>query len=297
MPVCEPHPWYRLDTTSDSKLAQVASTAMYEFDAATELRASAPGLHTGIIRDGWDIAGVPNGGYALAFVTKAMLADVTKPDPLTVTGHYLAPLQAGPVEVEVEVIKEGRRHANAAATLRQDGREVLRALGTFYDLEAAGGAELVAARPPDLPPPEDCIGPDPEQTIPAPPFVDKVESRIRPEHAGWARGEPHGRAEIDGWLRFADGRNPDSASLPLFADGLPPAVFNTTLPVGWVPTLELTVHVRGRPAPGWLAARVRTRFLLGGYLEEDVELWSAGRLVAQSRQLALAPLAEGSLRP
>lgn len=271
--------------------------AMYEFDAATQLQAAGSGLHVGTIRDGWDIAGVPNGGYALALATRAMLCEVTKPDPLTVTGHYLAPLKPGPVEVAVEVIKKGRRHDNAAATLRQDGRELLRALGTFCDLDAARGPEIVAALPPDLPPPEECIGPSERQLFSPPPFVSKVESRIRPEHAGWAAGKPHGAAEIDGWLRFADGRDADTASLPLFADGLPPAVFNTTVPVAWVPTLELTVHVRARPRSAWLAARVRTRFMLGGYLEEDVELWSAGRLVAQSRQLALAPPADGNLKP
>jgi hypothetical protein len=50
------------------------------------------------------------------------------------------------------------------------------------------------------------------------------------------------------------------------------------------------VHVRARPVPGWLACRVSTRFVIDGYQEEDVEIWdSAGRPVAQSRQLALLP--------
>jgi hypothetical protein len=35
---------------------------------------------------------------------------------------------------------------------------------------------------------------------------------------------------------------------------------------------------------------VSTRFVIDGYQEEDVEIWdSAGRPVAQSRQLALLP--------
>jgi Thioesterase-like superfamily len=47
-------------------------------------------------------------------------------------------------------------------------------------------------------------------------------------------------------------------------------------------------YLRARPAPGWLACRVVTRFVGGGYHEEDFEVWdSAGVLVAQSRQLAL----------
>jgi acyl-CoA thioesterase len=53
-------------------------------------------------------------------------------------------------------------------------------------------------------------------------------------------------------------------------------------------TIQLTVHLRAHPAPGWLACRATTRFVSNGYHEEDFEVWdSAGTLVAQSRQLAL----------
>ena len=53
-------------------------------------------------------------------------------------------------------------------------------------------------------------------------------------------------------------------------------------------TVQLTVHGRARPAPGWLACRVMTHHISGGYHEEDVELWdSTGALVAQCRQLAV----------
>ena len=55
-------------------------------------------------------------------------------------------------------------------------------------------------------------------------------------------------------------------------------------------TLELSVHVRAHPAPGWLACRATTRYVINGYHEEDFEIWdSTGTLVAQSRQLALLP--------
>ncbi|HEV7624932.1 MAG TPA: thioesterase family protein, partial [Streptomyces sp.] len=69
---------------------------------------------------------------------------------------------------------------------------------------------------------------------------------------------------------------------------LPPTAFELGLR-GWVPTVELTVHVRARPASGPLRVSVSTVNLAGGYLEEDVQIWdSADRLVAQSRQLARA---------
>lgn len=53
------------------------------------------------------------------------------------------------------------------------------------------------------------------------------------------------------------------------------------------------MHLRALPAPGWLRVSHATRNLAGGHFEEDCEIWdSAGRLVAQSRQLARAPRAQ-----
>jgi hypothetical protein len=75
----------------------------------------------------------------------------------------------------------------------------------------------------------------------------------------------------------------------MVVDALPPVTFDLGMP-GWAPTLELTAHVRARPAPGWLKVRHATRNLAGGMFEEDCEVWdSTGRLVAQSRQLARQP--------
>ena len=72
-------------------------------------------------------------------------------------------------------------------------------------------------------------------------------------------------------------------------DALPPVTFNLGI-MGWAPTLELTAHIRAKPAPGWLRLRHHTRNIAGGMFEEDCEVWdSADRLVAQSRQLALLP--------
>lgn len=77
------------------------------------------------------------------------------------------------------------------------------------------------------------------------------------------------------------------------ADVFPPTAFNARLPVTWVPTVELTTHIRRRPEPGWLRCRFISRHIAGGFMEEDGEVWDrSGRLVAQSRQLALVPRTE-----
>lgn len=66
---------------------------------------------------------------------------------------------------------------------------------------------------------------------------------------------------------------------------------NANMPIAWAPTIEMTTHVRGLPEPGWPRCRFATRFISGGMLAEDGEIWDeSGTLVAQSRQLALVPL-------
>jgi acyl-CoA thioesterase len=128
---------------------------------------------------------------------------------------------------------------------------------------------------------------EPTETIP-PPFMGKVEVRLHPGLAGF---EPlPGAPRVTGWFRFRDREPVDTLGLLVAVDAFPPTAFFADLPIAWVPTLELTTHVRARPAPGWFACSFSTRFISGGFLEEDGEVWDAtGRLVAQSRQLALLP--------
>ena len=116
--------------------------------------------------------------------------------------------------------------------------------------------------------------------------LEHNELRIDPDTAGWAVGAPAGVAEVRAWLRRDDGDDPSLLDLLVFADALPPVTFDLGL-FGWVPTLELTVLLRGLPAPGWVKAVQRASLLQDGWLDEECLLWdSRGRLVAQARQLA-----------
>ncbi|HAX82402.1 MAG TPA: thioesterase family protein [Actinobacteria bacterium] len=247
-----------------------------------------PGRWSGAIAPGWDIVGAANGGYLLAIAARAAAAVAGRPDPVTVTAHYLAPGSPGPVTVETEVVKSGKRFTTVSAALIGSDRPLLRMLGSFGDLEESAGVERLEAGPPSLPAVEDCLPIEPTDTFP-PPFMGRVELRLPPERAA-AWGDVGGAPRVEGWFRLRDEEPIDPLALLVAVDAFPPTIFFTDLPVAWVPTLELTAHVRARPAPGWLRCAFTTRFITGGFLEEDGEVWdSAGRLVAQSRQLALVP--------
>lgn len=263
--------------------------AASEFDTLTHLDAQGDALLVGTIPPRWDIMGNVNGGALLAIAAAGLRTVSGRPDPISVTAHYLSPGREGPVEVQAEVAKAGRRFATASGVLRQGDRDLLRVVGTFGDLTAmSGGYRHVTGEPPALAPIEACV----PRTVAAPQvvFQERVSLALDPSCAGFWNGAKSGRAEVLGWISLADGRPIDTLSLLMIADALPPTVFNIDAPDGWVPTLELTVHVRAVPVDGPLRVRVRTQFVHGGLFEEDGEYWDrAGTLVAQSRQLALLP--------
>jgi len=259
---------------------------MSDFDDDTRLQPAGDQAYEGHVNPAWNIGSNPNGGYLLALAMSALRQALpTHPDPLSVTVHYLRPGLAGqPCRVDTRILRTGRTLATARATLVQDGAARLELLCALGEL-GRGGEPVLSQDPPVLPPPDRCVPRSGGEQAIALPITERVEIRLDPDEA---RAGAAGRARVTGWVRFRDGRPPDTLSCLLFADAFPPAVFGLLGRVGWVPTVELTVHVRRRPSPGWMLARFGTADLLDGRLVEDGLLWDAeGRLVAQSRQLAL----------
>ncbi|MDI5962784.1 thioesterase family protein, partial [Streptantibioticus silvisoli] len=269
-----------------------------EFDRDTAItpRPGEPGVFDTTLSAGWTIIRAVNGGYLLAVAARALAATLPHPDPVAVSAHYLTPTEPGPAVLRAEPVRTGRTLSTGTVRLLQpgaDGTEIerLRVTATFGDLAALPDDVRTTATPPLLPPRDRCPGsrdaPGVDRIVPgSTEILDRLDLRLDPATAGWALGRPGGHGEMRGWLGLADGRDPDPLALLLAVDALPPTAFEMGLR-GWVPTIELTVHVRARPAPGPLRVAITTRNLAGGFLEEDAEVWdSADRLVAQSRQLA-----------
>jgi acyl-CoA thioesterase len=257
---------------------------LYAFDSDTGVCAAGPdGEFTAELTGRWDgTNGAVNGGYMLAICARALGRIMPFPDPVVISGFFLRPGTPGLAAVRASLLRSGRTTAFGEAVLSRDGKDVIRASAAFARLGAEGGPVFVDGTPPALPPPAECVG-IPVGSFAVATIADRVEFRAA-ELPGWVRGRPTGRPSSQFWMRFADGREADLLSLPLLVDSTAPSVLELGATSA---TVQLTVHLRAVPAPGWLACRAVTRFVSGGYHEEDFEVWdSAGTLVAQSRQLA-----------
>ena len=268
-----------------------------EFDRDTAVVRRAPGVYDIDLSAGWTIISAVNGGYLLAVLGRALADALPHSDPFTISAHYLTASQPGPAVIRTDTVRTGRTLSTGQASLFQydeEGGEIerIRVLASYGNLDTLPDDVRTTARPPVFPPMDQCFGP---QDAPAPvpgssAIADRLMLKLDPSTLGWALGAPSGKGEMRSWFGLADGRDADPLSLLLAVDALPPTAFEIGLK-GWVPTVELTVHVRARPAPGPLRVSITTRNLAGGFLEEDAEIWdSADRLVAQSRQLARARL-------
>lgn len=252
-----------------------------DFDRDTAVTRVSDGRYRAEISDRWNIRNVPNGGYVMAVAARALREHLSHPDPFTITGHFFKPILPGPIEIATTTLKQGKTLSYAEAQVCQEGDERMRITAAYGDLDSRKGLDHTNEKPPPVPPLEECV----PVKIPLR-FFSSVAAAFDPDCADWTRGEYSEQCELTGWNRFADGRDPDALSLVLFADGFPPPIFRKTGPVTWVPTVEMTVQIHGHPAPGPLRCRFQTRHVIGGFAEEDGEIWdSAGRLVALSRQL------------
>ena len=240
----------------------------------------------------WTVFDRPHGGYLVAITARAAgvaLAEAGHVDPLAVSAHFLSSPVAGAATVRLTPLRTGRTVSQIRATLAQNGVTCVEALLTMGRLGAAGEPYWTGEPPVPLPDPADCTpAPNIEARLA---MYDVIDLRLDPANLGYLRGEPDGSGELRGWLSFVDDTPPDPLNLLYVADALPPASL-TINPSGWVPTLELSVYVRARPAPGPLRVRQRARLIETvaagtGMMDEVCDVWdSQGRLVAQATQLA-----------
>jgi hypothetical protein len=240
----------------------------------------------------WTIGTKAHGGLLMVLLARAGLARVeaeepgAAPDPLAVAADFLRAPDAGPVELETEVLKTGRTVSVVSVRMRQSGRTMLASTVTAGRLP---GDDPNWNDLPDVAPEPGADATDPATNERVTTLADVCDLRYDTATFAFARGE-HGPPVLRGWAR-PRGERTDVLFALLAGDIMAPTVFNVSGRAGWAPTVQLTALLRARPAPGWLRIEARSAAVVGGWFDEDVTVVdSAGRLVCQARQLALSPL-------
>ena len=257
---------------------------MHQFDRDIGLEPGAPNEYSGHITANWSINGVPNGGYLMAILANAMLSSSEMKATPILTANFLNRCEPGEAAVFIERMSNSRQFDRFQARLHQNGKEKIRAFGTFANENNECILENYETVAPEISELEKCVQvPEmPDYTLFA-----RMDVRLDPTCARWPMGELSDRSHSKGWIKFKDSRPFDVLSILLIADSFPPAILSSHGMVAWVPTLEFSVNIRNMPTTTWLKCHFRTRFITCGLLEEDGEIWDEnGALIAISRQIA-----------
>jgi hypothetical protein len=240
----------------------------------------------------WTIGPKVHGGVMVALCAKA--AQETAGDaavaPLAVSANFLSAPDPGPVRLVTEVLKRGRRITVVDVALIQGDRTAVRATVTV-GLPEQQAAPLVVADPVvelmavDPPPEIAPIGPGHPMAE-----INHLAAGcdIRPDISGmWS--QPAGVAPLTRtWVRPR--HEPTDGLFALTAGDISMPVTFAVGRTGWAPTVQLTAYLRGEPADGWLRVLCSTTQIGQVWFDADhIVADSAGRIVAQTRQLAMVP--------
>ncbi len=259
------------------------------FDRAVAVQRLGPGRYAATVDSGFNGPVAPNGGVLAATMVRAAEAELgpAGPPARSISAHYLSAPEPGPLELQVSVLRAGRRVSFVEVRMLQHDRLVAQA--TIIGSRAREGDwSSASAEPPTAPEPAQVAPVDGSEIPGGPPIFARLE--MRPVFGpGILAGS--GEALVGGWLAFADDREPlDAARLCALCDIWWPAMFSAQTTLVGVPTLTLTVHLRTTEGAvrGPVLARFESLNAIEGHVEESGQLWSAdGRLLAESRQLAL----------
>lgn len=261
------------------------------FDRDTAVVPLGEGRFEGRVDEGWWIERGPNGGYVAAILLGGLSAAVKEParTPRSLTVHFTSAPAAGTVEIATRVERAGGSLTTVSARMEQSGRLVALALGAFSLPRA--GPEYADGSPPEVLRPQ-AIEPLAGSEGASPPLLERFDFRPAVGAHPFSGSE---RAVTGGWMRLAEPRAVDPPLATLLMDAWLPALFPRVTEVVGAPTVDLTVHFRAPLPPAdaspedHLLGVFSSKVSAEGFWEEDGELWSpGGRLLAQSRQLALA---------
>ena len=257
----------------------------------------------GELNEHWTIGLKVHGGAMLALCANAARTFINggersdrgigagRLEPIAVSGSFLWAPDPGPLQVVTTVRKRGRRVSVVDVELRQGERTAVRTVITMGSPEGHDVAPLLSVNPvvplmtPEPPPGLEPIGE-------GHPMADIVHLAhgcdIRPSLTTMAPRADGGPPVIEYWVRPKEG-SPDVLFALLCGDVSAPVTFGVNR-MGWAPTVQLTAYLRAVPTDGWLRVMCTTTQIGQQWFDEDhVVVDCEGRIIVQSRQLAMVP--------
>ncbi|MGV0991485.1 MAG: thioesterase family protein [Mycobacterium sp.] len=244
----------------------------------------------GDLDDNWAIGPKIHGGVMVALCAKAAREAYggAGGHPVAVSANFLSAPDPGPVRLLTTVRKKGRRIGLVDVELVQGERACVHAVVTLGDPEH-DATPLFSGNPVTpvmaLEPPADVLPIGPGHSAAEinhlargcdirPLVADTLLDGQAPAFQVWVRPR---EGEVDELFALMCG----DISLPV-----PYAVGRR----GWAPTVQLTAYLRGLPADGWLRVLCTATQIGQDWFDEDhTVVDSTGRIIVQTRQLALVP--------
>jgi acyl-CoA thioesterase len=245
----------------------------------------------------WEIWG-PNGGYVAAIALRACGREARIKRPASFAGHFLAVARFGAIDVDVTVVRRGRRSESLLVSMQQEGRTVFH--GIARTAAEGPGFEHDVARAPEVRAPEDLKSYDelfPDEP-PFYPFWQNVESRpLWPERFS---EEVRSREPLfQQWFRFRpratfDDPFLDAGRLLLLIDTMSWPAASQPYPNGEfiAPNLDVSAWFhRLQPGSAWLLGDHECSIAEAGLMGTSARVWGEDRrlLASGGAQLMCVP--------
>lgn len=278
--------------------------------ALREVEAQATGLvFEGELNRHWTVGPKVHGGAMVALCANAArtACGEGRMQPVAVAANFFWAPEPGAMRVVASIRKRGRRISVVDVELNQGDRTAVHAVVTLGEPDnflladdadrASRGGPLLSVNPilelmaPE--PPTDLAPVAPGHRLAGLVHLSEgcdirpVLSTLEPAGDKW-----DGRAPvIQMWAR-PRGVAPDALFALMCADLSAPVTFAVDR-TGWAPTVQFTAFLRVLPVDGWLRVVCTCMEIGQQWFDEDhIVVDSAGRIVVQSRQLALVPARE-----
>jgi hypothetical protein len=234
----------------------------------------------------------PHGGYLQALMHKALVAVVPHATAISSSVQYLDRIDADDLTLKVEVFKVSRGSSSGLVKAIQNNKVCAVFTGTCSDFEHMKGYSGLETSLPKIYEHSDIkeyveMNYDKISKGFTPNFIKQLKCIVHPDHAWWNKKDLKNSSEArcSAFLEL-EGGIPDQFCLSFYTDILPPVVSNKFGPLGWIPTITLTTHIRQLPTTSALFADFKAADINKGYFEQDCNIWDLNNnLVASGRQL------------